>query len=50
MANRQNQERFCPKGRRVVVPHEGRKLWVLSAGMLLKCRYFRYVTPRGVAR
>jgi hypothetical protein len=26
MANGQNRERFCPKGRHVVVPHEGRKL------------------------
>jgi hypothetical protein len=35
---------------RVVVPREGRKLWVLSAGALTKYGCFRCVTTRGAAR
>jgi hypothetical protein len=43
MANRQNQERFCPKGRHVVVPQKGESGVVLSASMLSKCRCFCHI-------
>jgi hypothetical protein len=52
--------RSCVEGQRtelnsvrrwqVVVPCDGRKLWVLSAGVLPKNRCFRRVATRGAVR